>query len=129
MISAMQRLFSMFPTSYPGIALVLMRFSLGISMTQGMAEKGTVIGHSGAQLLSCLLALSIALGIATPLVAGLAVAVQIATVVISDLPYQWPQVCGTLDAIALVLLGPGAYSVDARIFGRRRIDIGKSDDA
>jgi uncharacterized membrane protein YphA (DoxX/SURF4 family) len=26
--------------------------------------------------------------------------------------------------VSLIMLGPGAWSVDARIFGRRRIDIG-----
>jgi hypothetical protein len=31
-----------------------------------------------------------------------------------------------IDAVSIVLLGPGAFSVDARLFGRREIHIRES---
>jgi len=34
----------------------------------------------------------------------------------------------TIIAISLVMLGPGAFSIDARLFGRRRIDVSEFDE-
>lgn len=62
-----------------------------------------------------------ALFVAAPLAAGFmtpaAAVVAAATLWFCDAPWL------AAIAIALALLGPGAYSVDARLFGRREIVI------
>jgi hypothetical protein len=37
-------------------------------------------------------------------------------------------ICAVLDATAMMFLGPGAYSLDARLFGRKRIVLPPRDD-
>jgi uncharacterized membrane protein YphA (DoxX/SURF4 family) len=45
---------------------------------------------------------------------------------------KWPPVAGAFIAAAVALLGPGGFSIDARLFGRREIIIppvtGRSPD-
>ena len=60
---------------------------------------------------SCLLA-----GVLTPIVAGFA-----GVSAIAFLPFNHIVVDVIILATALALLGPGAFSVDARLFGRREI--------
>lgn len=57
-------------------------------------------------------------GVLTPVFAVLAAALTIADLItgIANVPIA---ILVSLNAIALMLLGPGAYSVDARRFGRR----------
>jgi uncharacterized membrane protein YphA (DoxX/SURF4 family) len=64
----------------------------------------------GAAATVCLATLFIALTWIPPLGAALEVDYVVALLVI-------------VDAVALAVLGPGAYSVDARLFGRREIII------
>ena len=113
----------MFPAGRPGIALLLMRLSLSLVLTQSVVVRMSVLAPSWTQLLPYSLAAAVTLGIATPLVSGLSVVIQIVTCVLINRPYEWIQACTILNAIALVLLGPGAYSLDSRLFGRRRIDL------
>jgi hypothetical protein len=62
---------------------------------------------------------SLALGLLTPLVSLLAGIAEV-TVLLTDTTRVVAAVLlGPLDAVVLLLLGPGAYSLDARLFGRR----------
>ncbi|MBN5160146.1 MULTISPECIES: hypothetical protein [unclassified Stenotrophomonas] len=100
----MQRLFVMFPDRGPGIGLLWLRLCLAAAL----CTPGT---HAGWLSALCLLAVAmLALGVLTPLAALLAAAAMYAQQV------PWPLVALPL---ALLMLGPGAYSVDARLFGRR----------
>jgi uncharacterized membrane protein YphA (DoxX/SURF4 family) len=70
------------------------------------------------------------IGILTPVAAGLAALAGL-TIAFFLLPPAIPNVLGgtpavilvALTAVAVALLGPGAYSLDARLFGRREIVI------
>jgi uncharacterized membrane protein YphA (DoxX/SURF4 family) len=37
--------------------------------------------------------------------------------------HRWTHLFLAIMAVSLAMLGPGAWSIDARLFGRRRIDI------
>jgi putative oxidoreductase len=65
------------------------------------------------------------LGLWTPVI-GTVVAIVEAWIVLSRPADPWiPIVLATLGA-TLAMLGPGAWSIDARLFGRKHIDIPKS---
>ncbi len=114
----MQRLFSSFPTGGPGLGLLVLRIAAGALLVLHSrpafdGDLQSIIVGSVAVISAVLLAA----GFLTPF-AGIAGAV--AAVIIGDV-----RLSGCLVAIgaAVVLLGPGGYSVDSRLFGRREIVI------
>lgn len=71
--------------------------------------------------LVCLSGTCLLIGFLTPIVAVMAVAVTIISTV-SALPLSLQTLAGIFVlAAAIALLGPGAFSIDARLFGRREI--------
>jgi hypothetical protein len=123
----MQRLFSMFPSGLPGVALLLLRVSVASTVSVHLHA-----GHSelAAWTLAALLALTATLvvGILTPIAALLAIAAQFAGPYGVHVPTMGIVTVNILNALALALLGPGAYSFDAFRFGRRVVELPSNDD-
>jgi len=128
-----QRYFSTFPGSWPGVGLLLLRVVVGGAATiQGavhlthLNEPNALMGISGA--LAVVSGLALVAGFLTPVsgaVAGLTI-MCIATWPPPDTSVRIDRVAALIvvvDAAALALLGPGALSMDARLFGRREITI------
>jgi hypothetical protein len=110
----------MFPPGWPGFALLLLRGSVATAvLLEGHSHRQ---GWSGWMLgASALLSACLCAGFLTPIMATLALSVHV-------LVWSNPGIDGAgmtaitlLDALALVWLGPGAYSIDAYLFGRRVI--------
>jgi uncharacterized membrane protein YphA (DoxX/SURF4 family) len=129
------RLFHGFPAGRAGAGLLLLRAACGFPLLiQGVMELERNVDSTIGGLVSgcCAIAVGILLlvGLLTPISAGLAglaaMGVWLAVVPQSavDLFSSKPSVAflGVI-AVALVLLGPGAFSIDARIFGLREIII------
>ena len=119
----MQRLFSTFPQGLPGIGLALLRAAVAIPLVQ-QAIGGLLNASPPAPLglVAAGAALLLLVGLWTPM-AGVLVAVAELGLALSHPAEPWTFVhFGTLGA-ALAMLGPGGWSVDARLFGRKRIQI------
>ncbi|CAM0118991.1 hypothetical protein K7565_11565 [Stenotrophomonas maltophilia] len=101
---AMQRLFVMFPDRGPGIGLLWFRLCVTAALCAPDAQG------SGWSALCLLAAAMLALGMLTPLAA------LTAAVGLFAQQAPWPLVA---LPPALLLVGPGAYSLDACLFGRR----------
>jgi hypothetical protein len=126
-VTAMQRLFSMFPAGLPGLALILLRVSvastvlvLWVGQRDDLPLWLTTVFIATAALLTA--------GFLTPIVALLAMAVQFASILFGFAPWPLVAVALILNAAALALLGPGAYSYDAVRFGRRVVDLRSNQD-
>ena len=105
----------MFPAGGPGAALLLLRLSVAATLVLDVAGHAAPLEFWGALLLVALLCI----GFATPVASVLACVFQVAVFAMG--PANGRVLVPALDAVALALLGPGAWSVDARMFGRRVI--------
>ena len=124
----MRRLFGTFPTGAPGCGLVLLRVVAALSLQADATGQLVLTQHAsipGVALI--LLSLALLVGLYTPIVALLAAAIEAAMFVTGTsggiaLLLQGPMIC-----VALALLGPGGYSLDARLFGSRVVILHASD--
>ncbi|HKR34722.1 MAG TPA: hypothetical protein VJT10_07780 [Steroidobacteraceae bacterium] len=112
----------MFPPGLPGLALLLLRASVAIALlldsyAHGAALPGWV--HGTAILIS----LVVSVGYLTPIVAAAALVLHAIVwfVIAAGVDAAAVAIVLSLDALALALLGPGAYSLDSHRFGRRRL--------
>jgi putative oxidoreductase len=125
-----QRLFSTFPEGWPGIGLIFLRAVAAIPPVQhGIAGLLTapVPALVILQLLAAGAAALLLVGFWTP-VAGVLMAVAELCLAFSKTTDPSRHILPGAVGAALAMLGPGAWSVDARLFGRKRIQIprGKS---
>lgn len=121
----MQRLFSMFPDGWPGRALLLLRLAAGAILIRDGAVNllsQTRWDVIALQALAIAAGLLLVVGLWTPVV-GVIVSLFGIWAVISGTPYVRGAVLLAAVGAALAMLGPGVNSIDARLFGRKRIDI------
>jgi putative oxidoreductase len=137
MAALLQQSFSAFPTGRPGVALLLLRAVVAsLVIAQGCfyisGADAAVKLWVGAVALG--IGIMLMIGLLTP-IAGTLAGLGGIGIVFSVLPACTPNLFHeTLSAvlaaailIAMVLLGPGAFSADSRIFGRREIIIPMSE--
>jgi hypothetical protein len=122
-----QRLFSMFPSGLPGIALLLLRVSVACPVLLHCYARRDAMA---VMLLAVffLLAIAVIVGFFTPIVAFMAMAVQLGGPWDLGISSTGFVTISILNALALMLLGAGAYSLDALRFGRRVVDLPSGDD-
>jgi putative oxidoreductase len=119
----MQRLFSTFPNSWPGGGLLILRIAAAVATIlcafgaplQDLPGKvfQVIASTTGALLL---------IGLWTPVAGLLQVCVELTGSGLGhDMPGLSPVLLSALG-LSLSMTGPGAWSVDARLFGRKQID-------
>ena len=120
----MQRLFSTFPNSWPGRGLLLQRvvtatilFWFGFWHLREPLQFTVIIPYvigAGAGVL-------LLVGFWTP-ISGTLIAVIEVWIAVSSGGGAIPIMLATSGA-SLAMIGPGAWSIDARLFGRKHIEI------
>jgi putative oxidoreductase len=117
-----QRLFSTFPNSWPGVGLLILRFATGLALA-AIAHTAGDLANTASLLIRCAVggvAVLIWIGLWTPLAAVAAAAIQIIVITVEPQSDLSSVVFAALG-LSLAMLGPGAWSLDARFFGRKRI--------
>lgn len=126
----MQRLFSSFPDGLPGIGLLLLRTVVGVTAAvQGAVHLATTgdptVGTRFIDLLAIASGASLMIGFLTPgtgAIVGLSITLFWFPTPSTGLFLEGiAALLIVTDAVAIACLGPGAFSVDARLFGRREI--------
>jgi putative oxidoreductase len=123
----MRRLFSSFARGWPGIGLLLLRIASAGFLIIGGAEKcraGQSIGSLVVGLCAIVDGALLATGLWTPIAGPLVLLLSTWGILVQQ---EDPRAGILLAAIgvALALVGPGALSLDARLFGWKRIDLEK----
>ena len=131
----LQRFFCTFPSQWPGVGLLLLRAIVGATaVVQGgmcLADRSTLtLASLIAGFLSITSGAFLLIGFLTPL-AGLMVGLGSAGVALSRFPsrtlneldLRFAALFVAIVAVAIVFLGPGAFSLDSHLFGRREVII------
>jgi len=120
----MQRLFTTFPNSWPGAGLLILRLTLAAStFLLAAADSGGSVGlpnviRQGEWLSGVFLVV----GLWTPVVAAARFVAAILMFIFSHETGVDYLLLGILNA-PLSMLGPGAWSVDAFLFGRKQFSV------
>ena len=121
----MRRLLSTFAHGGAGLGLLVLRLAAGIALifqgTQGLLAQPPLATFI-VQIVSIGIGLLLAVGLWTPYAALLLVAYALWQAYAPEHLFRWPLLAAM--GVAIALLGPGAWSVDARRFGWRRVDLG-----
>jgi putative oxidoreductase len=122
----LRRLFSTFASGWPGAGLLLMRLITGASLVvHGFArlQTGPSLQFTVLAVFAIAIGALVAAGLWTPVAGSLVAALAVWNII--SRPGD-PSACIYMATIGvgLALLGPGAWSVDARLFGWKRINVG-----
>jgi len=121
----LRRLFSNFASGAPGLGLLLLRLAAGIGLAADgvLALRGAPsFGLALLHVLTISIGLLLLVGLWTP-IAGTMLAILALLHASLHLDNPWACVLMGILGAALALLGPGAWSIDARLFGWKRIRI------
>lgn len=129
----LQRLFSTFPNSWPGTGLLLLRICLGVALIyfgvagfSGTPSEPITLAQNSIAALGAIFLLA---GLWTPVVATIAGLDEVWIALSLDSPGRqetWIHIFLAIFAVSMAMLGPGAWSIDARLFGRKRFDIDRT---
>jgi hypothetical protein len=114
----MPRRFALFPTRMAGLALVLLRLSVAMNaVVYGIIQRPSG-NWDWIQFGSALTAAFVVAGCLTSIaLVCCGVLIVAAAAVSAGAQSNYSTALAIADVIALILLGPGAYSIDERLFG------------
>jgi putative oxidoreductase len=122
-VISLQRLFSNFASGWPGLGLLAKRVLIAAVLIRSVVTHITEGANSATlpELIGGGLSIFILVGLWTPVVGTLTSLIEIWILLHRTGDSVIPIIVATLSA-TLAMIGPGAWSVDARLFGRKRID-------
>jgi putative oxidoreductase len=129
----LQRLFSTFPNSWPGVGLLLLRVCLAIALIYlgraSLSERPPQTIGLAQNLIAVVAGIFLLAGLWTPLMGTLVALVEVWIALSFYSPAYgdtWIHIFLAILAVSVAMLGPGAWSIDARLFGRKRFDIDRT---
>jgi uncharacterized membrane protein YphA (DoxX/SURF4 family) len=125
----LQRLFSTFADGWPGIGLLLLRLLTGFELIRfaiiGLL-KAPLLTTAVPQVIGAGAGLFLLVGLWTPVAGSLAAIVNMWIAFLQLLSHSGDPSIAIIQSVlgaALAMIGPGAWSIDARLFGRKHIDV------
>ena len=120
----MRRLYSTFASGWPGVGLLLMRLVVGFALVARASAtlwRDPPLNATVTSLFLTGFGLLLISGLWTP-ITGALIALFETWQLMTTAGDQWtPLLLGTVGA-AVAMLGPGLWSVDARLFGWKRVE-------
>lgn len=119
----MQRLFTTFADGWPGGGLLLGRLLTGVALFHyGVADLNETLQYASfaPQVIGAGAGTLLLVGLWTP-IAGALVATAEVWLAFSRPGDPWTCIMLAALGATLAMVGPGAWSIDARLFGRKRI--------
>lgn len=119
----MQRLFSNFANGWPGRGLLAQRVLIAAVLIYCVATRIAQASAPAAlqELIGAGLSIFILVGLWTPVVGTLTSLIEIWVLLSRPGDTRLPIIVATLSA-TLAMIGPGAWSIDAWLFGRKHIE-------
>ena len=121
----MQRLYSTFAYGWPGVGLLLQRIVAAIMLVRFCLIQLTDSSFSASMMphvISGFAAIFFLVGLWTP-VAGTVIAVAESWIAVAHPGDPWISIMLATIGGTSAMLGPGAFSVDARLYGRRHLQV------
>jgi uncharacterized membrane protein YphA (DoxX/SURF4 family) len=111
----------MFPTKTPGIALFVFRVLIAATLVVDVAFQGKQTASPCLLLGITFVSLFLCVGLFTPYAAVFCIALQSGFLIHLGGRDEFHLAVNIVNSLILAVLGPGAYSIDAVLFGRRRL--------
>jgi putative oxidoreductase len=122
-----RRLFSNFTGGWPALGLLLIRIAAGAALITDGKERVYSGQHLGSLILGVFTIANgalLAAGLWTPLAGFLALVLSVSDVLIYH-EAPCPAILLACMGAGVAFVGPGAFSIDAWLFGLKKIDIEK----
>ena len=121
----LQRLYSTFADRWPGVGVLLQRVLVAIMLVRFCVIRLTDSPFSISMIphiIGACAAMLFLVGLWTPFVGTLIAVIELWTAVthVSD---PWISIMLATIGATTAMLGPGAFSIDAVLFGRRHLDV------
>jgi uncharacterized membrane protein YphA (DoxX/SURF4 family) len=120
----LQRLFSTFADGWPGVGLLLQRILTAALVIRFGIMEVTVVTTSEttvAQIIAGCAGVLLVVGLWTPVVGTLIAVIEL-WLAVTHLVDPWMRITVAMLAATVAMIGPGAWSIDARLFGRKHIE-------
>ena len=117
----MQRLFSSFPNSWPGVGLLLLRLAVGLPLISGALSSLTAFtSPAWVHVPAVLPAVLLLVGLWTPVASAAQVVIEAVFILMGTGPPD-VHITRAVIGVSLAFLGPGTWSADSLMYGRKRV--------